>query len=182
MTMADDAFHLKCSFRGACCGVGFWVFFEFGFFFCCCSLIFLNAQPRSAEQVEGWNQFSISDIGKKGKLNITWNLCAGLIDRCTSLGEREHFTARLEAFPEAGKMLECFSLYCDTGGAVSEVPSCMWRDGVSGRIVVRNDLELFHMKEPLKWITLKYKGCFYSVSFSWQWQVILWKLLSDVSS
>lgn len=28
---------------------------------------------------------------------------------------------------------------------------------------MRNDLELFHMKEPLKWITVKYKGCFYSV-------------------
>lgn len=34
-------------------GLGFGFFFEFGFFFCCCSLIFLNAQPRSAEQVEG---------------------------------------------------------------------------------------------------------------------------------
>lgn len=30
-----------------------------------------------------------------------------------------------------------------------------------GRVVVRNDLESFHMKEPLKWIKVKDKGCFY---------------------
>lgn len=50
----------------------------------------------------------------------------------------EHFVARQEAFPEAGKIPECCSLYFDRRCAVSEVPSCMWRDGVSGRIIVRN--------------------------------------------
>lgn len=27
---------------------------------------------------------------------------------------------------------------------------------------MRNDLQAFHVKEPLKWITVKYKSCFHS--------------------
>lgn len=74
--------------------------------------------------------------------------------RCMLVSQRnwDCFSAGKEAFPETGTAITCFLLYFDSGRVLSEMPSCVWGDRVSGMMVVRNDLEFFHMKEPLKCI------------------------------